>query len=140
MEQKTYVRIANGVVAEPPIGPAFGESGEYIPIEKRFTPDIVETLVDITNISPVPQERWTFQEGRFSSPAPRVLTLEEVTGIRDGLIAIAGARIAPLQDAVDLDIANDKERALLALWKRHRVDLNRLDLSASPVVWPEMPS
>ncbi|HGT9289369.1 MULTISPECIES: tail fiber assembly protein [unclassified Pseudocitrobacter] len=48
--------------------------------------------------------------------------------------------IAPLQDAVDLDIATDQERASLLALKKARVLLNRVDTSDAPdIEWPEVP-
>lgn len=48
--------------------------------------------------------------------------------------------IAPLQDAVDLDIATDAEKAALLAWKKYRVLLNRVDITQAPdVEWPEVP-
>ncbi|EKE5210868.1 tail fiber assembly protein, partial [Escherichia coli] len=46
-----------------------------------------------------------------------------------------------LQDAVDLNMATDDESALLPLWKKYRVLLNRTDTGNAPdIVWPESPS
>ncbi|MGU7842176.1 tail fiber assembly protein [Burkholderia sp. AW33-5] len=50
----------------------------------------------------------------------------------------AAAQIAPLQDAVDLGVATDEEKARLIIWKQYRVSLNRVDL-VDPV-WPEEPA
>lgn len=50
----------------------------------------------------------------------------------------AAAHIAPLQDAVDLGIATEDEKALLISWKQYRVALSRVDLGAP--VWPELPN
>ena len=58
---------------------------------------------------------------------------------RDHLLAQATIRINPLQDAVDLGMATNEEEALLLLWKRYRVDLNRIDITSHPVNWPQQP-
>ncbi|MHB2063479.1 tail fiber assembly protein [Serratia marcescens] len=56
------------------------------------------------------------------------------------LMAEATKTIAPLQDALDLGIATDEEKALLLAWKEYRVKLNRIDTSAAPDIdWPEVP-
>jgi hypothetical protein len=56
-------------------------------------------------------------------------------------IASAANMIAPLQDAVDLNMANTAEIARLESWKRYRVALNRLDITAAPDIdWPPTPS
>ncbi|WP_052105959.1 tail fiber assembly protein [Photorhabdus luminescens] len=48
--------------------------------------------------------------------------------------------IAPLQDAVDLNIATENEQAALAEWKKYRVLLNRVDCSTAPKIgWPKKP-
>ncbi|MEY5509334.1 tail fiber assembly protein, partial [Salmonella enterica subsp. enterica serovar Corvallis] len=46
-------------------------------------------------------------------------------------------KIAPLQDAVDLGIATDDEKAQLGEWKKYRVLVNRVDTSNPD--WPEQP-
>ncbi|EOW6673991.1 tail fiber assembly protein [Cronobacter dublinensis] len=46
--------------------------------------------------------------------------------------------ISLLQDAVDLDMASEKEAAKLIALKRYRVLLNRLDVATAPnIKWPE---
>ncbi|MSD68578.1 hypothetical protein GKE20_24130 [Escherichia coli] len=49
--------------------------------------------------------------------------------------------IAPLQDAVDLEIATAEERSLLEAWNKYRVLLNRVDTSTAPdIEWPTSPA
>lgn len=62
---------------------------------------------------------------------------------RDDLLALAGLRIAPLQDAVDLDVATAAEVASLKQWKQYRIAVGRI--AAQPgfpltLEWPEQPS
>lgn len=48
--------------------------------------------------------------------------------------------MAPLQDAVDLDMATETEKSALLAWKKYRVLLNRVDISNAPDIdWPEPP-
>ncbi|QTL38815.1 tail fiber assembly protein [Xenorhabdus budapestensis] len=48
--------------------------------------------------------------------------------------------IAPLQDAVELDMATSEEKAALTEWRKYRVLLNRVDCSTAPdIAWPEPP-
>ncbi|AHF77563.1 Bacteriophage tail fiber assembly protein [Sodalis praecaptivus] len=48
--------------------------------------------------------------------------------------------MAPLQDAIDLDIATETEKTALLAWKKYRVQLNRVDISTAPDIdWPEEP-
>ncbi|MDE1478588.1 tail fiber assembly protein [Xenorhabdus bovienii] len=56
------------------------------------------------------------------------------------LMSQASNTIAPLQDAVDLDLVTDEEKAALIEWRKYRVLLNRIDCSTVPdIVWPEQP-
>ncbi|MDE9571525.1 tail fiber assembly protein, partial [Xenorhabdus bovienii] len=49
-------------------------------------------------------------------------------------------KIAPLQDAVDLEMATDAEKSSLTEWRKYRVLLNRVDCTTAPdVQWPEQP-
>ncbi|HIF2382273.1 TPA: tail fiber assembly protein [Salmonella enterica] len=64
--------------------------------------------------------------------------LREAEGTKNRLLQIASEKIAPLQDAVDLNEATDKEKASLLAWRKYRVLVNRVD-TASPD-WPEKPA
>ncbi|WP_112550622.1 tail fiber assembly protein [Morganella morganii] len=55
-------------------------------------------------------------------------------------ISEASVAIAPLQDAVDLDMATQEEESALKEWKKYRVLLNRVDTSTAPdITWPVKP-
>lgn len=55
-------------------------------------------------------------------------------------MAVASAKIAPLQDAVDLDIATEEEIAALKEWKLYRIKLNRIDTTVPDLNLPVAPS
>jgi len=62
---------------------------------------------------------------------------------RDELLATAALRIAPLQDAVDIELASDAEASALKAWKLYRVYLNRIELQddfPAEIEWPIAPS
>ncbi|HCR3777860.1 TPA: tail fiber assembly protein [Morganella morganii] len=60
---------------------------------------------------------------------------------KQALMAEASDIIAPLQDAVDLDMATPEEESALKEWKKYRVLLNRVDTSPGVgVVWPTRPA
>jgi hypothetical protein len=70
--------------------------------------------------------------GEYAPPEPiAVINAEKMR-----LIAEATDIIAPLQDAVDLDIATVAETTLLAEWKKYRVLLSRAKLDEA---WPPKP-
>ncbi|WP_047679908.1 MULTISPECIES: tail fiber assembly protein [Xenorhabdus] len=55
-------------------------------------------------------------------------------------MGVAKDKIAPLQDAVDLNMATDEEKSALIVWRKYRVLLNRVDCSTAPDIdWPEQP-
>lgn len=59
---------------------------------------------------------------------------------KSSLMAEAATIIAPLQDAVDLEISIADEEAKLKAWKTYRVLLNRIDTSQAPdIKWPTRP-
>ncbi|CAG4889268.1 hypothetical protein [Paraburkholderia gardini] len=56
-----YARIQDGIVAEI-IEPMMNSEGNEIPIADRFVPFFVASLIDVTNIVPLPQPNWTASE------------------------------------------------------------------------------
>ncbi|EJH9529149.1 tail fiber assembly protein, partial [Salmonella enterica] len=64
--------------------------------------------------------------------------LREAEGTKNRLLQITSEKIAPLQDAVDLDEATNKEKASLLAWRKYRVQVNRVD-TLKPA-WPEKPA
>lgn len=58
---------------------------------------------------------------------------------RAALMAVASSAIEPLQDASEMGIATPEELQQLTEWKTYRVMLNRVDLSAPEIAWPEVP-
>lgn len=55
------------------------------------------------------------------------------------LISAATQEIAILQDAIDLNIAEDGDTELLTEYKRYRVLLSRVDTSLTEIEWPTKP-
>lgn len=71
----------------------------------------------------------------------KAAAISENKRMKDNLMAAATIQIAPLQDAVDLDMATDDELKMLNAWKKYRVLLNRLDANTDAVIkWPELPA
>ncbi|EON1529044.1 tail fiber assembly protein, partial [Escherichia coli] len=83
-------------------------------------------------------------DGVFTAPPPPERShnalVAEAELQKSALLTVANNAIAPLQDAVDLEMATDDEQALLLAWKKYRVLLNRVDTSTAPdVEWPAVP-
>ncbi|WP_025858873.1 tail fiber assembly protein [Pseudomonas sp. CHM02] len=78
---------------------------------------------------------------------PRPLTQEEllrlVNAERDQLLMLAAIRIAPLQDAADLDVATVSDAENLKLWKQYRIAVNRVGQQPGYpeiIEWPPQPA
>lgn len=66
--------------------------------------------------------------------------VKQALNMKKKLLSEATEIIAPLQDAVDLEIANEDEISHLLAMKKYRVLLNRVDTnSASNIRWPNKP-
>lgn len=90
-------------------------------------------------------DEW-YSEEQPPDPVPLPLTQEEIiTSVlveRDRLLALAAMRIAPLQYAVDIDIASTEEKATLLLWKKYSIEVNRISLQEGfpeDITWPTQP-
>ncbi|WP_308823559.1 tail fiber assembly protein [Sodalis praecaptivus] len=71
---------------------------------------------------------------------PKIDHVLEARNKRAELMAAANVQVAPLQDAVDLGIATEKEIAAYNKWRKYRVTLMRIDTSVAPnIVWPKPP-
>ncbi|MBS9429108.1 tail fiber assembly protein [Photorhabdus akhurstii] len=111
--------------------------------------DIIEVSIDIyqeyaANNAPEGKYRIASQNGLpewADIPPPTKEELQQyVESKKQQFILEASQKIAPLQDAVDLEIATKEEDAALLVWKKYRVMLNRIDISQAPdIEWPEQP-
>ncbi|WP_368524837.1 tail fiber assembly protein [Enterobacter asburiae] len=80
-------------------------------------------------------ERWVTDEA-----VQKTAEVAEANVTKAALINSASEQIAPLQDAVDLDMATEDEKARFDAWRKYRVLLTRVDTSTAPaIVWPDMP-
>lgn len=111
-------------------------AGDEVPIAERFTPEFAATLREYDPAAePNPPEL---------EPAPQPpVTADQARAQRDGMLSFAALRIAPLQDAVDLDDATAEEIAALKAWKQYRVALSRIEQQPgfpAAVDWPTPPA
>ncbi|EBD4909364.1 tail fiber assembly protein [Salmonella enterica] len=95
---------------------------------------------NVTSVSPDGEyQKWDSKTKVWvnDEAAEAAARLREAEGTKNRLLQIASEKIAPLQDAVDLDEATDKEKASLLAWRKYRVQVNRVD-TLNPD-WPEQP-
>lgn len=131
----------------------------FSPTTGCFYPDDIQYQETPSDLIEVPQEDFDMAmarrpdetlgvaDGRVVVVPPAPPTDAQLIGAakakRDDLLAIATDAIAPLQDAIDLDIATPAETALLTQWKQYRVDVNRVQNQAQyprVIDWPAPPS
>lgn len=112
-----------------------------------------QTLLELSEAQYSRREEWnSVVEGKMSKKQPGEPIVPEpsdevlrarVANLQADALRLAAERIAPLQDAVDLDEATAAETAKLKAWKQYRVAVNRV--AAQPgypgaVVWPTVPA
>ncbi|ATI92608.1 tail fiber assembly protein [Salmonella enterica] len=94
---------------------------------------------NVTSVSPGGEyQKWDGKTWVKDEAAETTARLRETEGTKSRLLQTAAEKIAPLQDAVDLGIATDDEKAQLDEWKKYRVLVNRVDTSNPD--WPEKPA
>ncbi|MBC8949621.1 tail fiber assembly protein [Xenorhabdus sp. TS4] len=77
--------------------------------------------------------------GDIPPPTPAELQ-QQAESQKKYLMTQATSAIAPLQYAVDLQMATAAELSALTAWKKYCVLLNRVDCSTAPNIdWPEQP-
>lgn len=115
MTQNTFVRV-------------YSDSGVLTISEYRPTP--YHTWDDQNN-------KWVISDdGLKDQKANEVKCAEQM---KTELMTAATKQIDPLQDAIDLDMATDEEKAQLTTWKKYRVLLNRVDTTVAPdITWPTL--
>ncbi|EKD3593632.1 tail fiber assembly protein [Salmonella enterica] len=96
---------------------------------------------NVTSVSPDGEyQKWDGKAWVNDEAAETAARLREAEGTKSRLLQMASEKIAPLQDAVDLGLATDDEKAQLDEWKKYRVLVNRVDTSTAPKIdWPKKP-
>lgn len=91
---------------------------------------------------------YSFKNGKFVEPNPTEdeLAAQQASAKASNLsqklyrLEEASQRLSILQDAVDLEMATEKETLALPAWKKYRVLMSRIDAdTASDIEWPEKP-
>ena len=85
--------------------------------------------------------KWDGAKWVHDAEAEKTFRQGQAAQEKANLLMIATSAIAPLQDAVDLDMATEDEAAALNEWKKYRVMLNRVKPEDAPdITWPELPA
>lgn len=94
---------------------------------------------------PPPSQFYVWQAGawQLDEQAQESALALQTTAERDGRLGVAQLRIAPLQYAVNLDMATEEEKSALLAWMRYSVELNRIEQQSGfplTVTWPSVPA
>ncbi|MEY5370705.1 tail fiber assembly protein [Salmonella enterica subsp. enterica serovar Corvallis] len=93
---------------------------------------------NVTSVSPDGEyQKWDGKAWVKDEAAEKAAQLRQEEETKSRLLQMASEKIAPLQDAVDLGIATDDEKAQLDEWKKYRVLVNRVDTTSPD--WPDVP-
>ncbi|CNJ99897.1 tail fiber assembly protein [Yersinia vastinensis] len=112
------------------------DSGQLEPV--NYLGDLPDTHTLLA-----PQTTYDFWNGDLwvtDTKAQHVAAIQIAEDTKKQLLNEAAASIAPLQDAIDTELATDSEKEQLIAWKTYRVLLNRIDISVAPdIEWPLVP-
>ncbi|KKJ35268.1 tail fiber assembly protein [Enterobacter hormaechei] len=97
--------------------------------------------VGTTTVAPeTPYDAWDGEQWVTNEAAKIAADVKNAELKKAELLIMAGAIISPLQDAVELGIADNEESNLYDAWRKYRVLLNRVDPLLVPNLdWPEQP-
>lgn len=116
---------------------------DYMDPEKTPNPHRDAGYIEVSEHAPSSEWFWDFAGAKWYLPPPTEEQAADAANmLRDSLLVEAALRIAPLQDAADLDVATADDAANLTRWKQYRVSLNRIsDQPGFPFVidWPGLP-
>ncbi|WP_181420501.1 tail fiber assembly protein [Providencia rettgeri] len=113
---------------------------KYQPVKAEYDA-VLPVFYDIRdNVNSMKKMTPKEVDAHLNPPISKEQLIAEAEQQKQLLLADVSNAIAPLQDAVDLDIATDEEMAQLTALKKYRVLLNRIDTSTAPdIEWPEKP-
>ena len=118
-------------------------AGEEIPIEKRYHSGFVAALVAVPAGADVAIGDSFDGQAFGPPPEPPPMTAAQALAQRAAMRSVADAAIAPLEDAIDLDIETPEDIEALTAWKQYRVALNRIEQQPGfpgAIEWPVAPT
>ncbi|ELI9229924.1 tail fiber assembly protein [Yersinia enterocolitica] len=95
-----------------------------------------------TPLAPTSQfDRWNGTQWIKDTDAEKQYYLTEARQKKSILLEEAKTQIEILKDSIEFDIATPTAESELVAWRKYRVQLNQLDISAAPDIdWPEQPT
>ena len=88
-----------------------------------------------------PFDRWNGTKWVKDSEAEKQYYLAEARQKKSILLEEAKTQIEILKDSIEFDMSTPTAEAELVAWRKYRVQLNQLDISAAPDInWPKQPT
>lgn len=95
---------------------------------------------NLTNLEPSLFDIWDGTKWIVDEKAKSDAMIKSATEKKSELKSIADSEISWRQDAVDMDVATEKEIADLIEWKKYRIMIMRIDISKAPDIdWGTSP-
>lgn len=108
--------------------------------EPRTVTELGALADDVTLLVPGAYDVWNGKKWVTDEDAQRLAETESARQELTRRLSAADSAIATLQDAVTLEMATEEETQRLELWKKYRVLLSRVDVTAAPdIEWPVAP-
>ncbi|MGP2976578.1 tail fiber assembly protein [Serratia nevei] len=105
--------------------------------------------ISISDIGPLPEgytlsapgrfDAWDGTSWKMDAEAEHAFRIEQAERKKAKLLAAATEQIAVLKYAVDTGTATEDENARLTQWEEYRLALNRVDITATTINWPDKP-
>ncbi|HDM8441777.1 TPA: tail fiber assembly protein [Yersinia enterocolitica] len=97
-------------------------------------PDTLTLLAPQTIYDKWNGTKWVTDKAALQAAAAHAAEEKKTQLLNDATV-----KIAPLQDAVDTELATDVDKEQLTAWKTYRVLLSRIDTKAPDIEWPVSP-
>ncbi|MFD1557104.1 tail fiber assembly protein [Paraburkholderia silviterrae] len=151
---KLYAHVVGGSVIEPLIASAYWDAddpsgnfkkGDEIPVAQRFTAAFVANLIDVTAISPQPQQGWVTADGgkSFAAPVAAPPSAEQIaatnTAMRDSLMQVANNATFGIADAYAAGLLDTSDSQTFKAWAAYKLALSKVDLTTANPSWPTQP-
>lgn len=108
--------------------------------KQEFTVNYLGKLKDgYTTKKPNQYDKWDGKKWALDSDAKNTDLIIQNQLLKDTLLSDAVKEISLLQDAIDLDMAEDGDVEKLKEWKKYRILLNRIDTNLIPCEFPDKP-
>nr|WP_272539241.1 tail fiber assembly protein [Providencia sp. PROV197] len=113
---------------------------EYQPLKLEYSETLPVVFEIRENINVMKKMTANEVNAYINPPVSKEQLIQEAEQRKQSLLTEAAEVIAPLQYAVDLNMATEEEKVSLTAWKKYSVLLNRVDTSTAPdIEWPVKP-